>query len=147
VARKSTAAPPRPGVKHRSAKARRKEVRLITVEVMNFLISGDWVLEEAQQLGVDASASKVRRTFDHIRREQFPREREFRQFLKESGQTVGDLLFRVRLNVDSNAIQKRAAEGGSLSEFVKAFKAKWQPQTYCVTAYAVPDCGVVRASL
>ena len=102
-----------------------------------------------------SSRSTVRRRFDHIRTQQFPHRREFRKFLRASGQTVADLLLRVRLNILSTAIQKRAAasakgakaRGRALSEFVKAFKARWQAQTVCVPAFAVLDCGTTREPL
>ena len=72
----------------------------------------------------------------------------FAKFLKSSGQTVGDLLFRVRL---LTSIRRRSRSGywkaraakapldhSSLGEFVKSFRAKWRPQTYCVSTFAVP---------
>ncbi len=118
-------------------------------EVMGFLISGDWVIGEAASLGINVSEATVERHFDHIRAEQFPHRHEFRKFLRNSGQTIADLLLRVRLNILSQAIQKHvvaAANGAeakqrALSEFVKGFKARWQSQTVCVKAFTVADCG------
>jgi hypothetical protein len=123
-------------------------------EVMGFLISSDWVLGEAQSLGVHVSAGQARRTFDRVRRLQFPKDSEFEAFLEQSGQTVSDLIFRIRLNLLSERIQKRVATGHhsaaskqrALSRFVKGFKRKWRARTYCVTKYAVADCGHVRAA-
>ena len=66
-------------------------------EVMGFLISSDWVLGEATDLNIHVSEGEVRHTFDHIRNQQFPKKKEFKAWLKQSGQTVADLLFRVRL--------------------------------------------------
>jgi foldase protein PrsA len=129
-------------------------VKETVVEVMGFLVSAAWVLGEAQQLGVDTGATAIRRDFDRIRREQFPKRAEFRRFLRESGQTIPDLLLRVRLNLDASAIQRHATAGKSgaaaqsaLSEFVKSFRSKWRAQTACVPAYAIPECGVVEAPL
>ena len=118
-------------------------------EVMGFLISSDWVIDEAARLGISLSEATVRRRFDHIRDQQFPDRREFRRFLRASGQTIADLLMRVRLNILSSAIQRRvaaSAEGAkakerALSEFIKGFKARWQAQTVCVPAFTVLDCG------
>jgi hypothetical protein len=126
----------------------------VVKEVMGFLISSDWVLEEAQALEVHASVREVRRSFDRIRRQQFPKEKEFRAFLERSGQTVTDLLFRVKLNLLSTRIQKRVLAGHhgalakqrALSRFVKGFKRKWQAQTYCAAEYASADCGHVQAA-
>jgi hypothetical protein len=135
---------------HSSAhsKSRPLPVRETIKEVMAFLISSDWVIGEAARLGISASEVTVRRQFDRIRREQFPHGREFARFLRESGQTIADLLFRVRLNILSSAIQKQVAgralpneNGRTLSEFIKAFKARWKAQTVCVPAFSVADCG------
>jgi hypothetical protein len=124
-------------------------------EVLGFLISSDWVKGEAQDLHLSVSAAEVRKTFDHIRNQQFHKRREFNAFLRDSGQTVADLLFRVELNLLSQRIQKHVVAGNrsaagkqhALSQFVKAFKVKWQAQTYCAAQYAVADCGHVQATV
>lgn len=129
--------------------------RIIVPQVMGFLISADWVLGEAQDRNIVVSEAAVRHRFDHIRAQQFPTRREFKRFLKQSGQTVADLLLRVRLNMTSERLQKLALAGHhgahsrehALERFVHDFKAKWTAQTYCVPAYAVQDCGHVQASL
>jgi hypothetical protein len=124
-------------------------------EVMGFLVSGDWVIDEGAQLGISPSEATVRQQFDRIRREQFPHRRDFRAFLRGSGQTVADLLLRVRLNILSTAIMRHVtqsatgtkAKGRALSEFVKGFKARWQAQTVCLPSFAVPDCGSTQEPL
>jgi len=124
-------------------------------QVMGFLISSDWVIGEATDLNIHVSEGEVRHTFAHIRNQQFPKKKEFKAFLKQSGQTVADLLFRVRLNLASTRIQQHVAEGHrgargqqhALSRFVHDFTTKWKAQTYCAPAYAVTDCGHVHASL
>lgn len=124
-------------------------------EVLGFLISSDWVKGEAADLGIRVSAAQVRKDYDHIRNQQFPKQREFKRFLRQSGEAVTDLMFRVELNLLSQRIQKRVAAGHrsasskqrALSRFVKGFKAKWQAQTYCAAQYAVKDCGHVQETL
>lgn len=122
---------------------------------MSFLISSYWVIGEAEALQIDVPETKVREQFEKIRWQQFPQRGEFKSFLRESAQTVEDLLFRVRLNILSMEIQKHVVAGETTpsakqhaeSEFVKNFKAKWQAQTSCLPAFAVPDCGHVQPSL
>jgi hypothetical protein len=124
-------------------------------EVLGFLISSDWVRGEARELGVTISAAQVRREFDRIRKEQFHKHGEFEKFLRDSGQTVADLMYRVELNLLSVKIQKRVVAGHrsaaskrhALSRFVKSFKVKWQAQTYCAAEYDVKDCGHVQATV
>jgi hypothetical protein len=124
-------------------------------EVMPFLISSDWVQGEAADMGISVTPAEVKKNFDRIRVAQFHKRREFRAFLRKSGQTVADLLYRVELNLLSARIQKRVVAGHhspasqerALSQFVKAFKAKWEPQTYCASEYDVKDCGHVEGSV
>jgi hypothetical protein len=124
-------------------------------QAMSFLISSDWVLGEATDLNIHVSEGEVRHTFDHIRTQQFPKKKEFKAWLKQSGQTVTDLLFRVRLNLNSTRIQKHVLAGHrgahsqqrALKRFVQDFKLKWEAQTYCDPGYAVTDCGHVQSVL
>jgi hypothetical protein len=56
----------------------------LLLQVMGFLLSAAWVQGEAKALGVALRPVRVRREFDRIRDEQFPRRRTFRRFLKKS---------------------------------------------------------------
>jgi hypothetical protein len=122
-----------------------------TRESMAFLIAGDWVLAEARDLGIHLSEVEVRHNFDRIRAQQFHTRREFRAFLRSSGQTIADLVFRTRLNLTSERIQRHFLSGHAdarskaeaLARFIAGFKRKWKAQTYCAAAYAVNDCGRV----
>ncbi len=128
---------------------------VVVQQVMGFLISSDWVLGEAQARNIVVSDAEVRHTFDHLRAQQFPKRRAFKRFLKRSGQAVADILFRVRLSILSERIQKAVVAGHhgarsrrhALESFVHEFKAEWKAQTYCAPTYAIQDCGHVQASL
>jgi hypothetical protein len=120
-------------------------------EVMGFLISSNWVLGEARDLGVHVTEAEVRHSFDHIRNQVFHTRREFHAFLRASGETLGDLVFRMRLNLTSVRIQRHIIAGHhgtrskerALETFVVNFKRKWQAQTSCASQFAVADCGRV----
>jgi hypothetical protein len=124
-------------------------------EVLGFLISSDWVIGEARDLQIGVSAAQVKRQFDRVKAQQFPRNAGFRAFLRSSGETVADLLFRVRLNMLSERLQRHvagvpggpAAQQRALARFVEAFHAKWSSQTYCATGYVVQDCGHAQSVL
>jgi len=76
-------------------------------EVLGFLISSQWVIGEASSLGVKLSDQEVKKEFAKIKTQQFPKAAEFEKFLATSGQTVSDLLLRVKLNMLSQKIQKK----------------------------------------
>ncbi|HEY4451374.1 MAG TPA: peptidyl-prolyl cis-trans isomerase [Solirubrobacteraceae bacterium] len=79
-------------------------------EVMGFLISSQWIIGEAASLGVKVSDAEVKKQFLKIRSQQFPSTAEFEKFLTTSGQTVSDLLLRVKLNMLSQKIQQKIAK-------------------------------------
>jgi foldase protein PrsA len=95
-------------------------------EVLGFLISSEWVIGEASSLGVKVSDAEVKKEFEKIKSQQFPKAAEFEKFLATSGQSVSDLLLRVKLNMLSAKIQKKIAQGkGTVSkaEIEKYYKA------------------------
>jgi foldase protein PrsA len=84
-----------------------QEYKSLQQEVLGFLISSNWVLGEASSLGVKVSDAEVKKQFEKIKDQQFPKSAEFEKFLKSSGQTVSDLLLRVKLNLLSSKIQQK----------------------------------------
>lgn len=86
-------------------------------EVVNYLISSEWVLGEAKNLDVKVTDAEVHKEFEKVRDTQFPSAAEFEKFLKSSGQTVSDLLLRVKLNMLSQKIQHKVIhESKNVSE-------------------------------
>jgi foldase protein PrsA len=79
-------------------------------EVLGFLISSEWVLGEAESQGVKATDQEVKKEFEKIKNTQFPQAGSFKKFLDASGQTVSDLLLRVKLNLLSSKIQQKVAK-------------------------------------
>jgi parvulin-like peptidyl-prolyl isomerase len=78
-------------------------------EVLGFLISSEWVLGESGSLGVKATDAEVKKRFEQIKTQQFTKPADFEKFLASSGQTVSDLLLRVKLNLLSQKIQQKVA--------------------------------------
>jgi foldase protein PrsA len=87
-----------------------QQYKQLQQEVLGFLISSSWVLGEAKSLGVKLSDKEVHNQFLHIKHQQFPKPAEFEKFLKSSGQTVSDLLLRVKLNMLSQKIQQKVVK-------------------------------------
>ena len=74
---------------------------------LNFLIGLEWVLGEAPAKGVKVSDAEVHKQFIKIRTQQFPSTAEFEKFITNSGQTVSDLLLRVKYNLASQKLQQK----------------------------------------
>jgi foldase protein PrsA len=79
-------------------------------QVLGFLISANWVLGEAEKQGVKVSDAEVKKQFNQIKGQQFPKEADFKKFLASSGQTVSDLLLRVKLDMLSQRIQQKVTK-------------------------------------
>jgi foldase protein PrsA len=89
------------------------QYKSLQTEVLGFLISSQWVLGEAASLGVNVSDKEVKKRFEQIKAQQFPKPAEFEKFLASSGQTVSDLLLRVKLNLLSSKIQQKIVKAKS----------------------------------
>ena len=88
-----------------------KQGQALKQQVMQFLISSDWIEGEAKQRGLDASSEEIQRQFLQTKKQSFPNEKAYQKFLATSGQTVQDLLFRVKLDVLSNKIREDVTKG------------------------------------
>jgi foldase protein PrsA len=76
-------------------------------QVLSYLISANWVLGEASERGVKVSDNEVKKQFNQIKSQQFPKEADFQKFLTSTGYTISDLLLRVKLNTLSSKIQQK----------------------------------------
>jgi len=90
-----------------------QQYKSLQQEVLGFLISSQWVIGEASSLGVKLSDGEVKKEFAKIKNQQFPKAAEFEKFLSTSGQSVSDLLLRVKLNLLSQKIQKHIIKAKS----------------------------------
>ncbi|GAC1324357.1 MAG: hypothetical protein NVSMB25_21800 [Thermoleophilaceae bacterium] len=80
-------------------------------QTMQFLISSQWLLQESAARGLKASDAEVMNTFQQQKKQAFPQEAAYQTFLKTSGQSQQDLLFRVRLSVLTNKLQQKIIQG------------------------------------
>jgi foldase protein PrsA len=80
-------------------------------QVMQFLISAEWIEQEADARGIEVSDAEVQKQFEDQKKQSFPNEKQYQQFLKTSGQTEDDLLFRVKLDVLSTKVRDEIVQG------------------------------------
>ena len=86
-------------------------------QVMQFLISAEWIQQEADARDIEVTDEEVQKQFEDQKNQSFPNEKDYQQFLKTSGQTEEDLLFRVKLDVLSNKVREEIIEGkGDVSD-------------------------------
>jgi len=80
-------------------------------QVMQFLISAEWIQQEADARDIEVSDEEVQKQFEDQKKQSFPNDKQYQQFLKTSGQTEEDLLFRVKLDVLSTKVRDEIIEG------------------------------------
>jgi foldase protein PrsA len=89
----------------------KQEYNALRDQVLQLLISFQWIEGEAKEMDVKASDAEVKKSFDKQRKEAFPKDADFAKFLKDSSQTEADILQRVRLDTLSNKIREKVTKG------------------------------------
>ncbi len=95
-------------------------------EVMQFLIQGQWVQQEAKKRGVTLKDAELQKALEDQKKQVFPNDKQYQQFLKTSGMTEQDVLFRVKLNeLQQRLTQKVTQDAKNVSdEDIQAYYAK-----------------------
>jgi len=87
--------------------------RTLRDATLGFLIPAEWLLAEAQHLGIAIPDAQVKKEFVTAVRRRYPRAAEFESFLARGRYTVSDLLLRVKLNLVSAAIERKVVTAHS----------------------------------
>jgi hypothetical protein len=107
-------------------------------QVLDFLITAHWLEDRAFTDHIAFTPAQVRRAFAADKREQFQTPGDFKAFLTETGQTIEDVIFRVRVTLIYQALlNKEHLTPTALStEVAHLFKSR----TTCARYYAMSDC-------
>jgi len=95
-------------------------------QVVPFLISAAWITGEAKDQGIAVSDAEVKKQFETQKKQSYPKEADFQKFLKGSGMTLEDLLFRVKVDTLSQKIRDKVTKGATTvtPAAIKAYYAK-----------------------
>ena len=86
-------------------------------EVMQFLIQAEWVQQEAAERDISVSDKAVAKSFADQKKQAFPTAKAYKDFLKSSGMTEDDILFRVKLDqLQQKLTQKVTEESKKVSD-------------------------------
>jgi foldase protein PrsA len=80
-------------------------------QVLNFLISADWLTGEASDQNVKVSDKQVQTAFNKTKKQSFPKAATFQSFLKRTGYTTQDLLLRQKLQLIQQKIVAKVTKG------------------------------------
>jgi foldase protein PrsA len=89
----------------------KQEYESLRDQVLQLLISFEWIEGEAEEMNIKVSDAEVKKSFDKQRKEAFPKDADFQKFLKDSGQTEEDIIQRVRLDTLSTKIREKVTKG------------------------------------
>jgi foldase protein PrsA len=79
-------------------------------QVMQFLIQAQWVQQEAANQGIKVTDAEVKRSFQDQKKQAFPNDKAYQRFLKSSGMTETDILFRVKLDTLQQKLTQKVSE-------------------------------------
>ena len=85
----------------------RRRYKQLRDEVMQFLVQGAWTRQEAKARAIVVPSREVRRQFKRQKRQAFEKERAYRRFLRRSGMTQADILYRVKLDLLQTRITRQ----------------------------------------
>jgi len=94
-----------------------QEYKSLKDQVVQLLISYEWIKGEAEAQGVKVTDAEVQKSFEDQKKQSFPKDADYEKFLKDTGQTQEDILTRVRLDLLSNKIREKVVKGkGNVSD-------------------------------
>src|SRR5690349_7518197 len=83
----------------------------LKTQVMQFLIQSQWLLKEADSRKLTAKPAQVQQQLNDQIKQSFPKRADFNKFLKTSGMTMNDLLFRVKVDVLTQQVRQKIVQG------------------------------------
>jgi foldase protein PrsA len=121
-----------------------QQYKALQQTTLGFLISADWVMGQAEEQGVKLSDKEVEKKFNELKKQQFPKEAEFQKFLATTGQTVSDLLLRVKLSLLTTRIQEKITKEAKKSVDETAVKKYYEEHA---SQYGKPESRDIRIVL
>ena len=108
-------------------------------QVLHFLITADWYQEYAAMERIVITKSQVAQALASYKRKQFPTPAAYQSFLRLTGQTNRDILFRVRISLIYETLIKKKAHGHA-QVVDRQVRKKFGPRTFCARYYVMADC-------
>jgi YVTN family beta-propeller protein len=121
---------------------------LALYEAMLVLVVRDWAAGEARGRHIAVTGAAVRQDLTRWTRKHYPHKGQLQRHLKQTGDTMADVLAGLRFQLLNAAIEKRVKGHGSrqvrqrrLDRFRQRFFRRWIARTSCDKAFWVPLCG------
>ncbi len=92
------------------------EYDTLKTEVMQFLVQAAWVEQEANEQDIKISEKQIQKSFEDQKKQAFQDDKAYQNFLKTSGMTEEDILFRVRLDQMQQKLTAKITESAKVSQ-------------------------------
>jgi foldase protein PrsA len=79
-------------------------------EVMQFLIQAEWVQQEAADQDIKVTDAQIKKSFEDQKKQAFPNDKQYKEFLASSGMSEKDILFRVKLDQLQQKLTQKVTE-------------------------------------
>jgi foldase protein PrsA len=79
-------------------------------EVMQFLIQAEWVQQEAADQDIKVTDAQIKKSFEDQKKQAFPNDKQYKEFLASSGMSEQDILFRVKLDQLQQKLTQKVTE-------------------------------------
>src|SRR3712207_6431510 len=89
----------------------KQEYEQLRDQVLQLLISFEWLQGEAEEQGIKVSDEEVKKSFDQQKKQSFPKEADYKKFLKDSGQSEEDILLQVKADLLATKIRDKVVKG------------------------------------
>ena len=86
------------------------EYETLRTQVMQFLIQAEWVQQEAEKQDVKVTDAQINKSLEDQKKQAFPNEKAYKEYLKSSGLTEEDVLFRVKLDQLQQKLTQKITE-------------------------------------
>jgi len=89
----------------------KQEYTQLRNQVMQLLVSFQWLEKEAKDQGIKVSEADVKKAFETQKKQSFPKDADYQKFLKTSSQTEEDILLQVKADLLATKIRDKVVKG------------------------------------
>lgn len=80
-------------------------------QVLGFLLAAQWVKGEAKEQDISVSKKEIDKAFAEQKKQAFPKEADYKKFLKESGSTEADIRFQLEVEQLQQKLVQKVTKG------------------------------------
>ena len=113
----------------------KQEYEQLRDQVLQLLISFEWLQGEAEEQGIKVTDADVKKAFEDQKKQSFPKAADYEKFLKDSGQSEADVMLQVKADLLASKIRDKVVKGkdkvsdAQIEDFYNKNKARFsQPE-------------------